>query len=172
MARRCASNDPEAPPCYSELKYVFSDPISDHYRSCLTPSAIQNYLNRTDIKTSLGVDIDHVPNYVPVALGVSAAFHASGDAYKDSVDYVAALLERDTRVLVYTGEHDLLCNWPSSDAWTRKLVWTGQARFNREPLQEWEVDGKVAGLTRATDLFTYATLRGAGHMVRGLCIQD
>ncbi|KZV75139.1 serine carboxypeptidase [Peniophora sp. CONT] len=146
MAKRCPSNDPEAPPCYPEL---FS---------------IQTHLNRTDVKEALGVDTDFVPSYTPVALGISAAFHASGDAYKDSVDYVAALLERGVRVLVYTGEHDLLCNWPSGDAWTRNLDWTGRSEFNAVPLRDWKMDDTVAGLARVTDKFAFATIRGAGHM--------
>ncbi|VDB85356.1 unnamed protein product [Peniophora sp. CBMAI 1063] len=146
MAKPCPSNDPEAPPCYNELL------------------AIQEYLNLSHVKMALGVDTDHVPTYTPVALGVSAAFHASGDAYKDSVDYVAALLERTVRVLVYTGEHDLLCNWLSGDAWTRHLDWTGQSDFNDVPLREWMVEGEVAGLVRSSGIYTFATIRGAGHM--------
>ena len=47
------------------------------------------------------------------------------------------------------------------------LEWTGQSAFVGEPLREWTaVDGSVAGLTRSAGNLTFATIYGAGHMVR------
>ena len=49
---------------------------------------------------------------------------------------------------------------------TLELEWTGQEAFVAEPLRDWTVDGKAAGLTRSAGAFTFATVHGAGHMVR------
>ena len=49
---------------------------------------------------------------------------------------------------------------------TLELEWTGQEAFVAEPLRDWTVGGKAAGLTRSAGAFTFATVHGAGHMVR------
>jgi carboxypeptidase C (cathepsin A) len=46
------------------------------------------------------------------------------------------------------------------------LEWTGQKAFTEKSLTQWEVDGKVAGVTRSANGFTFATINGAGHMVQ------
>ena len=48
---------------------------------------------------------------------------------------------------------------------TLALEWTGQDAFVAEPLRDWTVDGKVAGVMRSAGAFTFATIYGAGHMV-------
>lgn len=59
---------------------------------------------------------------------------------------------------------------------TLELEWTGQQAFVSQALREWTVDGHVAGLTRSAGPFTFATIYGAGHMVRlqsfSTCIRD
>lgn len=49
---------------------------------------------------------------------------------------------------------------------TLDTEWTGQEAFAAQPLREWDVDGLTAGLTRSAGPFTFATIDGAGHMVR------
>ena len=49
---------------------------------------------------------------------------------------------------------------------TLSLEWDGHDEFNSHPLQEWKVDGEVAGMTRSAGPLTFATIDGAGHMVR------
>lgn len=36
-------------------------------------------------------------------------------------DYVAALLERGTRILIYAGTYDWQCNWVANKRWVDKL---------------------------------------------------
>lgn len=48
------------------------------------------------------------------------------------------------------------------------LEWTGQQAFVSQPLRNWTVEDKVAGVTRSAGSFTFATVAGAGHMVRNL----
>lgn len=49
---------------------------------------------------------------------------------------------------------------------TLGLEWTGQDAYRNEQLREWLVDGEVAGKVRAGGGLTFATIDGAGHMVR------
>lgn len=48
---------------------------------------------------------------------------------------------------------------------TLALEWTQQEAYRNEPLTEWLVDGKPAGLTRSGGGLTFATIAGAGHLV-------
>ena len=50
-----------------------------------------------------------------------------------------------------------------------RLEWTGQEFFVSQPLREWFIDGKPAGLTRGYGPLQFATLFGAGHMVCNHC---
>jgi len=48
-----------------------------------------------------------------------------------------------------------------------QLEWSGQDVYRREKLMDWStVDGIVAGGTKSGGGLTFATILGAGHMVR------
>lgn len=48
------------------------------------------------------------------------------------------------------------------------LEWSGQQAFVAQPLRDWKVNGTAAGVTRSSGGFTFATIYGAGHMVRSI----
>ncbi|KAF7328403.1 Carboxypeptidase [Mycena venus] len=124
---------------------------------------ILKFLNRKDVQLSIGVD---VTQYESCSSTVALAFgRLQNDLLHGSTEYVAALLERDIRVLVYVGSYDWVCNWIGNEAWTLALEWSGHAEFAAQPLREWTVDGKRAGKTRSARALTFATVDGAGHMV-------
>jgi carboxypeptidase C (cathepsin A) len=66
-----------------------------------------------------------------------------------------------------TGTYDWQCNWVGNYRWTDALEWSGHDAFSSQPLRDWTVNGTVAGKTRSADGLTFATIYGAGHMVRG-----
>lgn len=90
------------------------------------------------------------------------------DEYRLTYHYVAALLERGVRALIYVGKNDWICNHVGNEAWTRALEWTGHAEFAGAPLHPWNVSGAQAGMARSARGLTFATIEGAGHMVRRL----
>ncbi|KAF8148174.1 serine carboxypeptidase [Mycena galopus ATCC 62051] len=124
---------------------------------------ILKFLNRKDVQLRIGVD---VTQYESCSSTVALAFgRLQNDLLHGSTEYVAALLERDIRVLVYVGSYDWVCNWIGNEAWTLALEWSGRSEFAAQPLREWTVNGKRAGKTRSAKGFTFATVDGAGHMV-------
>ncbi|KAK0205914.1 serine carboxypeptidase [Desarmillaria ectypa] len=127
---------------------------------------ISAYLDRPNVRTKLGVD-PHFDgqNFSSVSWEVNSAFAESMDEYRQTQLYIAALLERKVRVLVYVGSYDYICNWVGNNAWTLALDWSGKETFVNEELREWFVGGKKAGLTRSSKGLTFATIDGAGHMV-------
>ena len=46
------------------------------------------------------------------------------------------------------------------------LEWSGHEEFSTQSLREWKIDGKSVGTTRSAKGLTFATIDGAGHMVR------
>ncbi|OBZ71079.1 Carboxypeptidase Y A [Grifola frondosa] len=127
--------------------------------------AISAYLDRPDIRSTLGVDPSVTGNFSSCSSEVGAAFHAVLDSMFPSQYYIAGLLERGIRTLIYVGANDWICNWVGNERMTLALDWTGNAAFRAQPLREWSIDGEVAGLTRASGPLTFVTLYGAGHMV-------
>jgi len=125
---------------------------------------ISKYLSKPKVRTILGVD-PIVGNFSACSDPVNAAFTAALDEYHPTYLYVAALLERDIRVLVYVGKNDWICNWVGNERWTLALEWSGGDAFQKEELRDWTVAGEVAGSTRGKGGLTFATVNGAGHMV-------
>ena len=57
-----------------------------------------------------------------------------------------------------------------NEAMTMGLEWTKKDEFRREPLHVWTIKGnQIAGLARSGGGLTFATIVGAGHMVRASC---
>jgi len=70
------------------------------------------------------------------------------------------LLANGYRILIYSGDADMCVPNTGSEAWTSSL--------NLPLLEEWRpwfVNNQVAGYVRSYEGLTYATIKGAGHMV-------
>jgi carboxypeptidase C (cathepsin A) len=119
----------------------------------------------------LGVDPSVGSNFSSCSNRVGRAFAAALDEYHPTYHYVAALLERNVRVLIYVGMNDWICNWVGNERWTLALEWSGRDAFRGEVLRDWMVNGKAVGSTRSAAGLTFATIRDAGHMVRSDSLQ-
>ncbi|CCM00613.1 uncharacterized protein FIBRA_02649 [Fibroporia radiculosa] len=125
---------------------------------------IEKYLSRPVTRASLGVDAVVPEEFQVCNNDVNSAFHVSHDHMFPTQFYIAALLERGIRTLLYIGVNDWICNWVGNDRMVQGMEWTGQQAFVDQPLREWSVDGQVAGLTRSAGPLTFLTLDNAGHM--------
>jgi len=70
------------------------------------------------------------------------------------------LLSQGVRILIYSGDADMCVPHTGSEAWTESL--------NLPLVDEWRpwlVDNQVGGYVRAYKGLTFATIKGAGHMV-------
>ncbi|KAG3088627.1 hypothetical protein PI125_g18284 [Phytophthora idaei] len=97
--------------------------------------------------------------------------HFSSDLMKNFDGYVADLLnDGSIRVLIYSGDADLVCNWRGSEAWTKQLKWKHQQDFNDVKEHDFQVAGEIdtidAGSVRShNNQFTFIRVFKAGHMV-------
>lgn len=77
-----------------------------------TSSDIQSYLSLPAVQDAIGVDPAVRGNFSINSWRVSLEFIAGLDFYSYRADhYLAALLERGVRVLVYVGSNDFVANW-------------------------------------------------------------
>ncbi|KAH7926024.1 alpha/beta-hydrolase [Leucogyrophana mollusca] len=125
---------------------------------------ISRYLDRPDVRAILGVDPSLPANISLASAAVGQSFGKSLDVYRVTVEYVAALLERGIRTLIYAGEYDWICNWVGNEAWTRSMEWSGQREYVAQPMRTWSLEGREIGKTRSAKGLTFATIEGAGHM--------
>lgn len=63
--------------------------------------------------------------------------------------------------MIYVGENDWICNWVGNEKWVLGLNWSGSEAMKNSEIREWE-----GGRVRSFGGLTFATVEGAGHMVR------
>lgn len=101
-------------------------------------------------------------------MGVLQNLWKNGDNLHQTELYIAELLERGIRVLIYAGTLDWIANWVANERWMLEMEWSGQEGFRAEPLRDWYMDGRSVGKQRSYRNLSFATIYGAGHMVRFL----
>ncbi|OCH89480.1 serine carboxypeptidase [Obba rivulosa] len=146
--------------------YDISKPCDGRYDETLCyprMAVVDAFLNREDIRRTLGVDAA-VQNFSSCNDNVEIAFAQNPGEMFPTQYYIEALLERGVRTLIYVGATDWFGNWIGNERMTLAVEWTGQDAFAAQPLREWHVDGAPAGLTRSSGIFTFATIFGAGHL--------
>ena len=112
----------------------------------------------------LGVKL--LGNFSACSSAVGQNFAAHMDKFAVPTQYyVAGLLDRGIRILIYAGTYDWQCNWVANKLWVDKLEWSGMEGYRTETWRDWSVNGKKVGEVKGTKLLTFATLGGAGHMM-------
>lgn len=142
--------------CDGAISETLCYPVTKH---------ISAYLDRPKVRTQLGVDKSITGNFSSCSDRVGIDFAINLDEFHPTHHYVAALLERNIKVLIYVGKYDWICNHVGNEAWTLALEWSGHDEFSSQGLRDWKVDGIPAGSTRSARGLTFATINGAGHMV-------
>ena len=128
---------------------------------------IKTYLDRPEVRSLLGVETSY--NYSACSSFVGSNFNAHMDKWAvHTQDYVANLLDRGVRILIYAGTYDWQCNYVANKLWVDKLEWSGSDGYTKAEWRDWIHNGKKAGEVKETELLTFATIRGAGHMMSTL----
>lgn len=125
---------------------------------------IRDFLDASETRKMLGAESPGAFSLCSDVVGRNFASHLDKWAHHTQ-DYVAALLERDIRVLIYAGTYDWQCNWVANKLWVDKLDWTGRSAYAKESWRSWYVDGEKVGETKNAGPLTFVTVLGAGHMV-------
>jgi carboxypeptidase C (cathepsin A) len=142
------------------FEYIYTKPNTPNNHRL-----ISSYLDRPEVRTLLGVDTAITSNFSSCNFRVNNDFSNNLDELHPTQHYVAALLDRNIKVLIYVGKYDYVCNHVGNEAWTLALDWSGDEEFFTQPLREWKVDGKSVGTMRSAKGLAFVTIDGAGHMV-------
>lgn len=130
----------------------------------LENDVIKDYLNLASTRSILGVESPN--NFSACSNSVGHDFNMHMDQWASPTQfYVAGLLDRGIRVLLYAGTYDWQCNWVQNKLWIEKLEWSGKEGYGRAKWRDWSVGSKTAGETKTAGVLTFATIRGAGHMI-------
>ncbi|KAK0231348.1 peptidase S10 serine carboxypeptidase [Armillaria fumosa] len=127
-------------------------------------TVIKKYLDLPETRELLGVETPY--NFSACSSTVGQNFNVHMDKWVAPTQYyVAGLLDRGIRVLIYAGTYDWQCNWVANELWVDKLDWSGKKEYIEAQWEDWFVGDSKAGEIKQTPLLTFATIRGAGHMV-------
>jgi len=127
---------------------------------CYDFSNIDTYLNRDDIKETLGAtkrwsDCNMVVNKLFMADFMKSFHHVIPDMLHDGLE-----------VLLYAGDVDYICNWLGNKKWAKALEWDGKDEFNLAEDKPWYLTtGENMGRIRSHNNFKFLQVYDAGHMV-------
>ncbi|KAL6873978.1 hypothetical protein ACP4OV_014060 [Aristida adscensionis] len=134
------------------LRYSDYDPCLDEYTVA--------YLNRADVQAALHANVSGAISY-PWDACSEALFRGWRDSPATTLPAIKRMVDAGLRVWVYSGDTDARVPVTSTRYALRKL---GLA--TAKPWREWFTSEQVGGYTAVYDGgLTYATVRGAGHMV-------
>ena len=125
------------------------------------------------LATTAGRNAVHVGDLPYDSFNQSVETFLKGDWMRGVVDMLTPLMDsNDVKVMVYSGQNDVILGAPLTEQFLQGLDWSGQSEFTEASKQVWRIEDAadpIAGyITRAPSKnFTYAVIRGAGHMVPG-----
>lgn len=135
---------------------------------------ITKYLSDPSLRELLGVH-PNAANFSSCSNEVGSLFNARLDKWAVPTQYyVAGLLDRGVRVLIYAGTYDWQCNWVANRMWVDKLEWSGREAYAALDWADWGVgdqETKAGEVKQAEGIpLSFVTIRGAGHMMSGFLL--
>ncbi|KAI9610069.1 hypothetical protein H4Q26_007064 [Puccinia striiformis f. sp. tritici PST-130] len=122
---------------------------------------ITPYLSRSDVKNALHAQ-DHSTDWVECNPKVGNEFWAKTS--KPAIYLFPKLLEK-IKVLLFSGDQDLICCHVGTERMIDNLSWGGKKGWTGEGInQPWKVNGSYAGLWKEERNLTYALVANASHM--------
>jgi len=128
---------------------------------CYDLTNITNYLNLQTVKRELGVRSG--VEWAACNFQVNSKFTV--DVEESFAWEIPFILEKGLRVVIYSGDLDLICNWYGGFAWTNALRWSGAVEFNKAEMRVWNNGKASAGEAKTYKNFTFVRVYNAGHMV-------
>lgn len=75
------------------------------------------------------------------------------------------LVQKGIKIIIVTGDADLLCSWRGTEAVARNIHWPGYKEFDQQKLRPYLVDGQKKGSYKNTDVLSLVRVFKAGHDV-------
>lgn len=131
--------------------------------------AFVEWLNKPAVR-----DLIHVGDRIYVPDNTTVEKYLKVDWMKGVVDMLVPVME-NYKVLIYSGQNDVILGPTQTEKALRELDWTGKEAYAAANKMVWRLHKlgpgsklrDVAGYVRQVGKFTQAVVRGAGHMVPG-----
>jgi carboxypeptidase C (cathepsin A) len=127
---------------------------------CYDFGNMDKFLAREDVRQELGVG-----NRSWSSCNMVVYTFMLGDLATNMQKSISTILSKNTKVLVYSGDKDYICNWRGGEAWTHSQPWEKKEEFGQTEYNHWMVNEKQAGEYKNVDNFTFLKVYEAGHMV-------
>ena len=147
--------------------------LDDTYPSCGLnwPPDLTNvtpYLRRADVVSALNVNSDKHSGWTECAGSVSMNFNPKES--KPAIDLLPDIIEKGVRVLLFSGDQDLICNHIGTEELIHNMSWNGGTGFELSPgtwapRRHWTFEGEPAGLYQEARNLTYLLFYNSSHMV-------
>uniref|UniRef100_A0A146L0Q8 Venom serine carboxypeptidase n=1 Tax=Lygus hesperus TaxID=30085 RepID=A0A146L0Q8_LYGHE len=120
---------------------------------------LREFLKQPEIR-----DVIHVGH---VEFGKQSAHvrkHLEADVMKSVLLWLEQLMNH-YRVLLYNGQLDVFCAYPTTMNYVEKMEWSGIEVYRAAERKLWHVVNDLAGYAKTARNFTEVLVRDAGHMV-------
>ena len=81
-----------------------------------------------------------------------------------TIPYIAELLDAGIRVLMYSGDRDMACNFMGTEELLSKMEWYGHHHCYSTPRGLWVVNGESAGYSKSHENLDIVVMYNSGHL--------
>lgn len=126
--------------------------------------ALERYLNKPDVKRALHAESQKGKYLECADPPFYALSHQDGKGVSAEL---VSILNQGLRVLVYSGQFDLVCHFLGNEKVLSSLPWSGQSQWIEQTKSPgvWYVDKKPAGFVKAFKNLQSLVVLDSGHMV-------
>lgn len=77
----------------------------------------------------------------------------------------AILNSFDVKMLIYSGQNDIICNTPGTLKWVEDMRYTGADEFRHTLLTPWKINDQVKGFYKRVGKLQLNTINNGGHLI-------
>jgi len=125
---------------------------------------LQIYLNRKDVQEVLHVNTSQIDGGQWLVCSDWGGYNKSGDSL-NMATYYPNILQNNVRVLIYSGNDDLVCAYSGSRYWIYHNLTESDKGTRLTNWTSWIVNDEVGGWYQQWSNFTFLVVRDAGHEV-------
>ncbi|KAH8693079.1 pheromone processing carboxypeptidase KexA [Talaromyces proteolyticus] len=126
------------------------------------------YLQRLDVVKALNINPDKATGWKECSNLVGNEFNANQSV--PSIQILPEIIESGVRVLLFSGDRDLICNHLGTERLINNMRWNGGVGFETSPgiwapRRDWTFEDEPAGYYQQARNLTYVLFYNASHMV-------
>ncbi|EED20240.1 pheromone processing carboxypeptidase KexA [Talaromyces stipitatus ATCC 10500] len=127
------------------------------------------YLQRTEVRSALNLDREQTNSWTECndQVGFNLRLENPG---VPAVHLLPDLIESGVKILLFSGDRDLICNHLGTEQLIHNMKWSGGTGFETKPgvwapRRDWTFEGDAAGYYQQARNLTYVLFYNASHMV-------